>query len=136
MARMQVDASELRRLQMDLGSAPERAYEQTRKVTQRAALNIKRDMQEEATGVSESFARVAASISYETWESRDGVEAVIGPEFGHERGHHRAQGSLAWIAYEGTARTAPVFPDPAGALDREADAFRTYLARAVVGDML
>lgn len=135
MPAARIDVSELRQLEADLGSAPERAHEQVRKTVQRAAYNIKRDLQEEATG-SFSFARVAASISYETWETADGVIGEIGPEIGHDRGHARAQGSLAWIAYEGTAVTPPVFPDPSGALEREADAFRTYLARAVVGDML
>lgn len=135
MAGISVDTSELRTLAADLGRAPDRAYGQVRKVVQRAALNIKRDLQEEASG-SVSFPRVAASISYETWETRDGIEAEIGPETGHESGHPRAQGSLAWIAYEGTATSGPVFPDPAGALDREAEAFQDYLARAVAEDLL
>ncbi|TYP82071.1 hypothetical protein [Blastococcus xanthinilyticus] len=132
---MDIDTSQLRSLQRDLAYAPERAYGQLWKVMQRAALNIKRDLQEEAAG-SGYFSRIPVSISYETWETANGIEAEIGPEIGHERGHPRAQGSLAWIAYEGTATTPPTFPDPAGALDREADAFQTYLARAVVGDLL
>ena len=130
-----VDVSELRQLETDLGRAPERAYGQVRKVVQRAAFNIKRDLQEEATG-SPYFSRVAASISYDTRESRNGIEAEIGPEIGHDPGHPRAQGSLAWIAYEGTARHGPVFPDPAGALERESQTFQEYLAKAVADDLL
>lgn len=132
---VQVETSELRRLEVDLGRAPERAYGQVRKVVQRAAYNIKKDLQEEATG-HPSFDRVAASISYDTFAGDDGWVAEIGPEIGNPAGSPRAQGSLAWIAYEGSARTAPVFPDPAGALEREADAFRQYLGEAVAGDLL
>jgi hypothetical protein len=135
MARAEVDVSDLRQLEADLGRAPERAHGQVRKVVQRAAYNIKRDLQEEAGG-SQSFSRVAAAISYETWETDGGVVAEIGPEIGNPRGHPRAQGSLAWIAYEGTARNGPVLPDPAGALEREADAFRRYLGEAVADELL
>jgi hypothetical protein len=135
MAEMRADLSELRRLEVDLGRVPARAEDQVRKVLQRAAYNIKRDMQEEASG-SVSFARVADSISYETYAGPDGWVAEIGPEIGHDPGHPRAQGSLAWIAYEGTARTPPQFPDPAGALEREADAFREHLGRAVADELL
>lgn len=136
MSRIDVDVSELRRLQVDLGRVPEAARGQVRRIVQRAAFNIKKDLVEEATGASEAFDRVRYSISYDTYETRDGMEAEIGPELGHERGHSKSQGSLAWIAYEGHARTAPVFPDPAGALDREAEAFQDYLARAVAGELL
>lgn len=135
MAVVRIDASELRDLEFDLGTAGRRADDEVRKVVQRAALNIKRDLQAEATG-SPSFDRVAASISYETFAVGDGWVAEIGPEFGHERGHARAQGSLAWIAYEGTARSGPVFPDPSGALEREAEAFELYLGKAVADELL
>lgn len=129
MADFSIDTSDLRRLAVDLGTAPARTHDQVRKVTQRAALNIKRDLQEEAEG-SARFSGIPASISYETWEKRDGIGAEIGPQIG------RRQGSLAFIAYEGTARSGPVFPDPAGALDREAETFQDYLARAVAEDLL
>lgn len=131
---MRFDVSELRQLEHDLGSVSDRAAEQVRKTMQKAALNIKKDMQAEATGVSESFDRVRYAISYETWEKRDEIGAEIGPETGYERGHPKGQGGLAWIAYEGHATTGPRFPDPQGALDREADAFEAYLAAAIAGD--
>lgn len=135
MTGVRADLSELRRLEVDLGRVPAAAEDQVRKVLQKAALNIKTDLQSEAVG-SESFARVAASISYETYAEAGGWVAEIGPEVGNPRGHARSQGGLAWIAYEGSARTAPVFPDPAGALDREAEAFRAYLGEAVAGEFL
>lgn len=136
MAGAQVDVSEIRSLAADLGAASERAVLQSRKVMQKAALNIKNDMIDEATGVSESFDRVRFAISYETFAGPDGWVAEIGPETGYERGHVKGQGGLAWIAYEGHATTGPVFPDPSGALEREAEAFRAYLAEAVTDDLL
>lgn len=135
MARVDLDLSELRALEVDLGRVPAAAEDQVRKVLQKAALNIKKDLQQEATETT-YFPRVAASISYETYAEAGGWVAEIGPEIGNPKGHARAQGSLAWIAYEGTARTAPTFPDPSGALEREAEAFRSYLAEAVAGEFL
>lgn len=132
---MQFDVSELRQLAVDLGGAPERAEGQVRAVVQKAALNIKTDLQREAQETTH-FPGVARSISYDTFAVGDGWVAEIGPEIGHPRGHARAQGSLAWIAYEGTARTGPTFPDPSGALEREADAFRRYLGEAVAAELL
>ncbi len=124
-----IDTSELRTLAADLGRVPDRALGDVRATTQRAALNIKRQLQDEAAG-SRHFSRMPASISYETWEDAHGVGADIGPEIG------RQQGSLGFIAYEGTATSGPRFPDPAGAMEAEADAWERYLADAVAGDML
>lgn len=132
---MKFDASEVRQLGHDLGRVSEKAAKQVRATMQKAALNIKKDMQGEATG-SSSFDRVRYAITYETRETRDGIIAEIGPETGHERGDPKGQGGLAWIAYEGSARSGPVFPDPQGALDREAEAFEAYLADAIAGDFL
>jgi len=126
---VRIDTTELRQLEHDLGRVSERAAEQVRKTMQKAAFNIKKDMQAEAEG-SKHFPGMPASISYETWEKRDEIAAEIGPEIG------RRQGSLGFIAYEGTARNGPRFPDPQGALDREADAFEAYLAAAIAGDFL
>lgn len=126
MARIELDASEVRSLAADLGRVPDAAAKDVRRVMQRAAFNIKRDMQAEATG-SRYFSGVAASISYNTGVDSTGIWAEVGPEIG------RAQGSLAWIAYEGHATTGPRFPDPQGALDREADALQRYLGEAVEG---
>jgi hypothetical protein len=128
--RVTADTSELRTLSRDFGSAAEGAERQVRRTIQRAAFNIKKDLQDEAS-TSASFHRMPASISYETWEEPGaGVFAEIGPEIG------RQQGSLGFIAYEGTARNGPVFPDPAGALEREAEAFERYMAAAVAGEIL
>lgn len=124
-----VDTSELRRLAVDLGHAAAGAAVQVRATTQRAALNIKRDMQEEASG-SPHFNRVPASITYDTWEDRDGITAEIGPEIG------KAQGSLAFLAYNGTATMGPIFSDPIGALRRESETYQRYLADAVAADLL
>lgn len=129
MARLDVDVSELRQLAVDLGRASGRADDQVRRVIQKAALNIKKDLQSEATDTTH-FTGVASSVTYETFEADGGWVAEIGPEIG------KGQGSLAWIAYEGHATTGPTFPDPSGALEREAEAFRAYLAEAVADDLL
>ena len=129
MAGFTVDTGELRTLARDLGRAAEGAEKQVRATMQRAALNIKKDLQAEAAG-SDSFWRMPQSITYETWENRSGIYADIGPEIGKQ------QGSLGFIAYEGTARNAPVFSDPIGALMRESEAFERYMAAAVVGEIL
>jgi hypothetical protein len=134
-AEIRVDTSELRQLAADLGSVSARAIPQVRAVIQKAALNIKRDLQQEATDTT-YFPGVARSISYDTFAGPDGWVAEIGPEIGNPKGHPRAQGSLAWIAYEGNSRTGPAFPDPQGALEREAEAFRLYLAEAITDDLL
>lgn len=131
MAGIQFDTSELRTLAADLGRVPAEAAGVVRATTQKAALNIKKDLIEEATAVgSRHFSRVAASITYTTGESRGGIWAEIGPEIG------KGQGSLAWIAYFGHATTGPRFPDPAGALEREADRYGEYLAKAVADLLL
>lgn len=130
-----IETREVQTLVADLGRLPDQASRQVRKTVQRAALNIKRDLQSEATG-SQSFDRVAQSISYDVWDEAGGIVAEIGPEIGNPRGHARAQGALAWIAYEGSATTPPQFPDPIGALEREADAYERYLLEAVTGDFL
>lgn len=132
---IRIDASELRTLAADLGGAPERAEGQVRRVLQKAALNIKTDLQGEAQDTTH-FTGVSRAISYDTFAVGEGWVAEIGPEFGNPKGSPRAQGSLAWIAYEGTARQGPTFPDPSGALEREAEAFERYLGEAVIEDLL
>ncbi len=119
-----IDARAVRELATDLGRAPAEALGEVRRVVQRGALNIKRDMQAEATG-SRRLAGIAPSITYTTELLPDGITAEIGPEIG------RAQGSLGFVAYEGTPTSGPVFPDPQGALDRESEAVARHIADAV-----
>lgn len=123
---MPVDTSGIRSLARDLGRLADGAQDRVTATVTRAALNIKTDMQTEAREAGSTyFARVWPSISYDVVLGPAGVEAEIGPEIG------RAQGSLAWIAYEGSATSGPRLPDPSGALEREADALDRYLAEAV-----
>lgn len=123
---IEFDTSDLRKLSADLGAAGPKVAREVDGIIRKGALNIKRDMQREASS-SRSFRGVPASISYDVNRSSDGVEAEVGPEIG------RAQGSLAFIAYNGTSTMGPVFPDPAGALAREAVKTMEWLGKAAEG---
>lgn len=120
---VEFDTSELRSLAATFGDAGSVVAREVQGIIQRGALHIKKDMQREASS-SRSFRGVPASISYDVNRSSDGVEAEVGPEIG------RAQGSLAFIAYNGTSTMGPVFPDPAGALAREAVKTMEWLGKA------
>jgi len=124
---MPADVAGLRAHAAALRAASRDAQRAVEATTNRAALNLKNDLKREAQDVGSSyFKRVPFAISYDVTVTGDAVEAVVGPEIG------RGQGSLAWIAYEGTATQGPRFPDPAGALEREATVFERFLADAAV----
>lgn len=129
---MPADASELRRLAYRLRTASKEADKAVQRTTAKAALNIKKDLQDEArtAGAGGYLSRVWVAISYDLTVADGVVEAEIGPEYGAEKKSKRAQGNLGWIAYEGSAVSGPVFPDPSGALEREAASFEGYLAAA------
>lgn len=119
------DLGELTSLGADLAAAGPKAYDAIDGVVRKAALNIKNDMREEASG-SGHLVHVPASITYETRLTVSGIEAQIGPEM-----RKRPQGPLAWIGYNGTSTSGPIFPDPAGALHREAERTIEWIGRAV-----
>lgn len=126
MGGFDIDMSEVATLARDLERAPIRAYDQIRKIVDRGALNVKNDMQAEAVGSgTKSFVKMAASISYDTAITADGFSAEVGPEIG------KIQGSLGFIAYEGSATSAPRLPDPQLALDRESVKFTDALAEVL-----
>lgn len=122
------DTSQLRDLATRLDRASGEVGREVVKVIKRGALNLRRDMRDEASG-SEYFSGVPASITYETFFDRDSFEAEIGPEIG------KGQGSLAFLAYEGTHTGGPVFPDPALALAREVPKVMDFMARAAQGPL-
>lgn len=122
--RIRVEVDELDELAVDLGDVPERAAPAILQVTRRAAANMKRELQSEAVG-SRRFRGVRPSISWDVEVDAEGVSAEVGPEIG------RRQGSLGFIAYEGSATSGPRFPDPMGALEREAEPYAAWLSRVV-----
>ena len=113
----------LREFSRTLERATPRVAQEVRATMARAGLELKRRLQSEATG-SPSFKGVRASISYDLFNGVDNVGVDVGPEIG------RAQGSLAFIAYEGSATSGPVFPEPQQALDDEAKVLEEHLAAA------
>lgn len=95
MAGFELDTSELRRLEGDLGRIPARAADEAEKVLKKAANSLKEEMTA-AFESSDSFSGRGLRISYD----RFGFASEIGYEIGPERG---GAGSLAHIAVDGGA---------------------------------
>lgn len=132
---IEFDAREVTALANDLAAAGPKVLSEVPKVVGRGALNVKRQLQEEASSSGTRVAgKVAASISYETTVTANGAEAEIGPESGHPRGHPRAGGGLAFY-YLGNSKTGPSLPDPMGAAHAEAPRLEAALA-ALARDVL
>jgi hypothetical protein len=90
-------AAELRALSANLGRIAGSAVEDVDAVIQRAALNVKREMQADASG-SAHFKGMAGSITYDSHYQLGKVRYVVGPDKG------RRGGALGNIAYFGTSR--------------------------------
>lgn len=125
---VEFDTSELDELRVRLNRASDELAGEVVKIVKRGALAIKKDMQDAATG-SDHFSRMPASITYETFYEADAFVAEIGPEIG------KLQGSLAFLAYEGTHTGGPVFADPALSLAREVPKVMDYISRAAEGSL-
>lgn len=121
------DVSQLREFAVQVGQVPHETRPKLDAVTERAGLNIKRQLQAEARE-SKSFGVIARAISYDTIRTRDSSGVEVGPVKG-------SPGSLANIAYFGTSRGGGTVPDPRGALDAEAPRFEEYVGR-IVEDLL
>ena len=107
----------------DLGSAPVKAILGSRTVVARGALNVKRQMQQEAAGIAHAPG-LPADISYTTTVDATGISAEIGPTAGDV-------GSLA-LLYFGNSKTGPVVPDPLLAAEAEAPALQRFLEQVGV----
>lgn len=107
-----MDVSELRKLEVDLGAGAVVALEAVRKVAQVGALKIKREMQTEGSGHAHA-PLFGQSITYDTKIGPTYVEAEIGPD------KNRAQGALGNLLYFGSSKNGPVI-DLTGPLRREA----------------
>lgn len=113
------DMSEVFKLAADLGRT-ERLVVEVRGVIQKGALNLKKKLQREASGVAHAPG-LPRAINYDTKFSNDGVEAEIGPVKG-------GAGSLAFL-YFGNSKTGPRLPDPQIALASEALATEEWLGK-------
>ncbi|WP_458116972.1 hypothetical protein [Arthrobacter sp. D2-10] len=120
---MSTDASELRKLGMDLGAVASKAAPQIGKSVSKGALNIKNQLRREASG-SQHFGHLERVIDYEMVSVPGASAADIGP--------NKALGgsaSLAGIAYFGSSRPGGgTLPDPVKALDAEAPRLESAIA--------
>ena len=96
MPGFEIDTSELRRLQTDLGKIPAKVVAPAEAVLKKAAQVLKDNMAAEFEG-SPHFKRVGAAVSYERRGFAREIAYEIGPEIG------RGAGSLAGIAVDGGA---------------------------------
>jgi hypothetical protein len=97
---MGIDASEVHDLHEVIVQAAGVAPKEARKVLQKGLLNIKVDGRRRISG-SEHFRRVAASVTYDSHETPGGGWGEVGPE------HGKPQANLAFIAENGSLKTAP-----------------------------
>lgn len=97
---MNIDTSELKKLEYDFAEAVRMAPAESRKVVQKAALNIKTDAQRRVGGLRHAPAYPRA-ISYDTRETANGPEAEIGPD------KNRRQGALGNLIEFGSVHNAP-----------------------------
>lgn len=95
-----------------------------RAIMSKGALEIKRQMKDEARGAGPRVGPIiAATINYDIDVSEGGITAEVGPEKGHA-------GSLAFF-YFGNSRIGPRIPDPMGALESEYSHLKSYLNKLV-----
>lgn len=119
------DASEFRKLAVDLGAAGDKVGREVDAVLARGALNIKRQLQSEAQGHAHAPG-LPAAITYESHVGAAGaIEYEIGPRTG-------GAGSLAFY-YFGNSRVGPSLPDPMLALEREAPTVERFVGDALEG---
>lgn len=124
---LNADASELRKLGVDLGDIGPQLAVEARQVIQRAALNIKRAMREDMSS-SRYFRGVVPAITYDTVLDASGITAEIGPV----TGPGGVPGDLAHFAYFGGAHGGGgTVRDPQDALDDEAPVMERYLSEVV-----
>ena len=104
-----VDMSEVRALAVDMRQAARKTTGETKKIVERAAVEIKKDLTEKLQG-SRHF-KGFARVSYDLTDGGFGAE--IGPAKG-------GPGAGANLAYFGTSRGGGTVEDPIEALLREA----------------
>ena len=120
------DFSEVENLAESLKAAPRKAVVDARAVIQKGALNIKQQLQREASGVAHA-PDLPRAITYDTRETAAGIVAEIGPLEG-------GAGSLA-LLYFGNSRSGPRLPDPKIAVEAEAPTIADYLGK-IAGESL
>lgn len=113
---IEVDLAQARALARDLAAAGSDSRQRLRGVMSRAGVKMKVQMRTEAT-TSRRLRRVPFSITYDLSGYRDGLQVEVGPDVSKDA----QQGPLAWIGYDGTSRRGPIYAEPQGLLDDEAE---------------
>lgn len=112
---LRVDTSDVDRWTLQLDEAAKVAPEETRKVVQKGALNIKTDARRRVSGLRHAPA-YPNTITYDTQASATGASAEIGPDKG------KRQGALGNLLEYGSVNNAPT-PHMAPAADAELPKF-------------
>jgi hypothetical protein len=116
-------------LQTDLRNAGVKIRPEAAKVTGRAMLNIKRDVQRRWKGMPH-LRRLPYAVNYDVHLFGGLVVGEVGAD------HARPQGKLAWVAEYGTPTSAP-HPGFRPAGDKEIPSWQKFLDKAaadVLGD--
>lgn len=119
-----VDTSDARRLAAAFDQAAKVAPEETRKVVQRGALNIKKDAQRRISG-HPHLRHLPAAITYDSVQTGRGATAEIGPD------KTRRQGPLGHLPEYGSVNNPPM-PYLAPALQAEEPRFVQALEDAAL----
>jgi len=128
-----MDVSELRKLEIDLGAGAVVALSEIRAVVQHGALKIKNQLRSEAEGVRHA-PHMPAMINYDTTIGPAWIEAEIGARTG-PKGSAFAPGGLAFFYY-GNSKVGPQLPDPMEALRKEAPIVADFAAQAAARALL
>ena len=128
MAAIELDMRELTALTDELSRLPAQSLAKVRPIFQKGALNIKTQLQSEASG-SRHFGKISPTVSYDTKETQSSIEAEIGPD--------RDKGGAAGLAgaYFGWSRGGGTLPDPVLALEAEVPNVERFLG-GLLGESL
>lgn len=126
MSSMEVDASDFDKLGDDLRQAAQKIVPEARRVVEKGALNVKKQIQESFRGSSFEGA-VVRNVRYKVENTEDGIEGSIAP-FLEQEGY----GSLVGIALYGSSKGGGgTVVDPLLALEAEAPRFEKALLDVV-----
>lgn len=128
MAGINIDASGLRALAVDLGKVPGRLVPKIDAVLKRGALSIKDDLNQQLAD-SPHFKAAAGSVTFESTTSVGRVSYEVGPD------KERRAGALANIFFFGGARGGGGTGDLDGPVDAESERVSEHLSK-IVGDIL
>ena len=135
---MNINDSELRGFIVDLGKAPGRAVKPLDAVVEKAALNIKNDLAEQAAG-SQHFKRLAPAITYDRVNRIGSLGAEIGPDKSKsvpgKRKGPGTSGNLGNIFFFGGANGGGGKGDLDGPVDAEEPRMMENIEK-VMGDLL